>query len=282
VSISATTRLLVLLGDPVAHSLSPAFQNAAIAHAGIDAVYTALRCDAHSVAPIIRALCRAGGGGNVTVPHKAVAAQCIERPTPAVTRTAACNTFWGEDGVICGDNTDVDGFRSAAVALHGPLTGTRALVLGAGGAAAAALCALLDDGADAITLMNRSPDRARALAARFDATAASVRVVTTIADLHGRAFDLVVNATALGLRDTDPLPLDLAALGDVGAALDLVYRRPGTTPWVRHTRSLGVPTADGTAMLLGQGAAAFRRWFKTPPPLEIMNQALTPPAQPPP
>ena len=118
----ATTRLFLLLGDPVEHSLSPRFQNAAIRAAGIDATYAALRCDAQSVPHLIRALGRAGGGGNVTVPHKTIAAQCIERPTDAVTRTGACNTFWGDEGVVCGDNTDVAGFAHAAaqlVALEG-------------------------------------------------------------------------------------------------------------------------------------------------------------------
>lgn len=271
---SATTRLLVLLGDPVAHSLSPAFQNAAIRHAALDAVYAALRCDAHSVAPMIRALCRAGGGGNVTIPHKAIAAQCIEEPTPVVHRTGVCNTFWGHDGAIAGDNTDVDGFRQAALALRGELRGARALIVGAGGAAAAAVCALLDDGAAGVTLLNRSPDRARTLAARFDPAGGTVDVVTTVAALRGTSWDLVVNASAIGLTPADPLPLDLAIPGDVGAALDLVYSHGRSTPWVRHARSLRIPAADGTGMLLAQGAAAFRRWFGVDPDLETMRAAL--------
>jgi shikimate dehydrogenase len=296
VDITATTRLLVLLGDPVAHSLSPAFQNAAIRHLGLDAVYTALRCDAQSVAPLIRALCRANGGGNVTVPHKAIAAQCMERPSAAVQRTGACNTFWGEDGVICGDNTDVDGFRQAAVSLRqeaaawrgtrpgdvatdsthaaSGLAGISALVVGAGGAAAAAVCALLDDGAAAITLLNRSPDRARTLAARLDPAGETVKVEVTVNALRDVAFDLVVNASSVGLRDDEPLPFDLKTLGDVGAALDLVYRRGGTTPWVRHARSRGIPAADGSEMLLAQGAAAFRRWFGVDAPVPLIRQQL--------
>jgi shikimate dehydrogenase len=294
-AVSAATRLLLLLGDPVAHSLSPAFQNAAIRAAGLDAVYTTLRCDAQSVAPLIRALCRADGGGNVTVPHKALAAQCIERPTAAVQRTGACNTFWGEDGVICGDNTDVEGFRHAAVALlqaasarrHSglrdvatdatqalQLAGSRTLIVGAGGAAAAAVCALLDDGAAEVTLLNRSPDRARTLAARFDERGETVKVVTAVAALQGVAFDLVVNASSVGLRDGEPLPFDLKTLGQVGAALDLVYRHGGATPWVRHARSLAIPAADGSEMLLAQGAAGFRRWFGVEPDVGVMRAAL--------
>jgi shikimate dehydrogenase len=273
---SATTRLLVLLGDPVAHSLSPAFQNAAIRHAGLDAVYLALRCGTESVAPLIRALCRAGGGGNVTVPHKADAARCIERPTPDVLRTGACNTFWAdESGAICGDNTDVEGFRHAALELTGTsLSGIRCLMIGAGGAAAAALCALLQDGAAAVTLLNRSADRASALAARLDPGGDLVRVIADAGQLQGEPYDLVVNASSVGLHEDEPLPLDLEPLGDVGAALDLVYRRRSGTPWVRHAITLGIPAADGSTMLMAQGAAAFHRWFGVEPPLHVMREAM--------
>jgi shikimate dehydrogenase len=272
--VSATTRLLALLGDPVAHSLSPAFQNAAIAALGLDAVYVALRCDAQHAAPLLRGIARAGGAGNVTIPHKALAAECIERPTAALRRTGACNTFWVESGVLCGDNTDVEGFRLAASQLIDDRHGSRALIIGAGGAAAAAAYALLQDGASGVTLLNRSPDRARTLASRLDPGASVMEVVTTYTALHGRDYDLVVNASAVGLTDDDPLPIDLAILGRAGAALDLVYGRGAITPWVRHARGLRVPAADGTEMLLGQGAAAFARWFGVEAPLEAMRGAL--------
>jgi shikimate dehydrogenase len=99
-------------------------------------------------------------------------------------------------------------------------------------------------------------------------------VVTSVRDVAGAALDLVVNASSVGLRDSDPLPLDLATLGSASAALDLVYRRDRSTPWVRHARKVGVPAADGTAMLLGQGAAAFERWTGLPAPMDVMRAAL--------
>jgi shikimate dehydrogenase len=271
---SATTRILTLLGDPVDHSLSPSFQNAALRHCGIDAVYVALRCDAASVAPLIRALCRGGGGGNVTAPHKKAAAACIEQPTDAVRRTGVCNTFWAEDGVICGDNTDVAGFAQAAQLLLPELRGARVLVIGAGGSAAAALCALLDARVHHISIINRSPERATLLARRLDADAAVLHVVPSTQDLGQDVYDLVVNATTAGLSDDDPLPLDLTVLARAGAALDLVYRAEGTTPWTRHARQLGVAAADGREMLLGQGSAAFQRWFAIPAPVDVMRAAF--------
>jgi shikimate dehydrogenase len=271
---TAATRLFLLLGDPVAHSLSPVFQNAAIRYAGIDAVYAALRCDRQSIAPLIRALCRANGGGNVTLPHKAAAAECIEEPSTAVRRTGVCNTFWGEDGVIRGDNTDVEGFRVAAQRLVPALVGRSVLIVGAGGAAAAAICALLDAAVASIILFNRSPDRARSLATRFDPDAHVVSVVTSMNDVAGVNFDLVVNATPIGPTPA-ARPVDLSSLGTVAAALDLTYAQGGgETPWVRHARSVGVRAADGTDMLLAQGAAAFTCWFGTEPSLDLMRDAI--------
>jgi shikimate dehydrogenase len=271
---TALTRVYALLGDPVSHSLSPTFQNAALRHCGIDAVYVALRCDGDALVPLIRTLCRAGGGGNVTVPHKEAAAACAQRATAAVRRTGACNTFWGEAGVICCDNTDVDAFRAAALELLPALHGARVLILGAGGAAAAAACALQDGGAADVLILSRSPDRAATLARRFAATAGAVRPVQHASGIAGEAFDLVVNATPLGLRSGDPLPLDLAALRRVTAALDLVYSPAGATAWVSHARAHGAVAADGTGMLLGQGAAAFSRWFGIDAPLSVMHASL--------
>jgi shikimate dehydrogenase len=271
---TASTRVFLLLGNPVTHSLSPVFQNAAIAAAGLDAVYGVLRCDSQSVAPLIRALCRAGGGGNVTVPHKADAALCLERPSADVQRTGACNTFWGADGVIHGANTDTAGFRHAALRLVPSLEGVRAVIAGAGGAAAAAACTLIDDGAASVTLINRSPDRARLLAARLDRDGNRIKVVTTKRELVGAHADLVINATSLGREPGEPLPLVLDDFGAVGAALDMTYNASGSTPWVSAARRLGIPAEDGREMLIGQGAHAFALWFRTDPPLDAMRAAL--------
>lgn len=277
VGVTARTRVFAVLGDPVAQSQSPVFQNAAMRHLGIDAVYVALRCDQGTVAPLIRALCQAGGGGNVTAPHKATAAAYVERPSPLVERTGACNTFWSEGGVVCGDNTDVEGVRFTAARLLPQLHGCRALVLGAGGAASAALCAMLDAGASRVTLLNRSPERAAKLAMRLDPDLRSTEVAASTDFVDGRDFDLVINATSLGMSSADPLPLDLSRPGRVGAAIDIICRPGGETAWVRHARGVGIIAADGTEMLLAQGAAAFSRWFGVDPPLAEMRAALARP-----
>ena len=272
---SASTRLFALLGDPVSHSLSPVFQNAALRALGLDGVYVALRCASDDVAGLVVGLARAGGGGNVTVPHKEAAARAIERQTEAVEATGACNTFWLERGQVWGDNTDVHGVSRAVEAVLGrSAEGARVLVLGAGGAARGAVYAFARDGAERIVILNRTTDRAREMVERFGDRGTRIDVARSADDLASDAFDLAVNATSLGLHAGDPLPLSIGQGPRIGAALDLVYSRTGETPWVRAARDVGIPAADGTEMLLHQGAAAFRRWWNADPPIEAMRAAL--------
>lgn len=274
-SPSASTRLFALLGDPVSHSLSPTFQNAALRALGLDGVYVALRCAAADVPGLVRALARAGGGGNVTVPHKAAAARAVERRTEAVEATGACNCFFLDDGAVCGDNTDVHGLSAAVRALLGrPPAGARVLVVGAGGAARAAVYALAREGAERIVVVNRTVDRAREVAERFGGPGTRIETAESAESLTSDAFDLALNATSLGLHAGDPLPLPVDGGPRIAAALDLVYARGGETPWVRAMREAGIPSADGTEMLLHQGAEAFRRWWRIDPPLDVMRVAL--------
>ena len=278
-SPTTSTRLIALLGDPVAHSLSPVFQNAALRATGLDGVYVALRCGPREMPGLLRGIASAGGAGNVTLPHKELAAQTIEMPTPAVVRTKACNTWWLEEGRICGDNTDVQGVTRAVAALLGrDPAGARILLVGAGGSARAALAAMIDARATEIVVTNRSPGRGVALVEAFHDARTPVRFSAAEA-LRGERFDLVINATSLGLRATDPLPLPLDAGPAVGAALDLVYSA-GSTRWVRELQARGVPAVDGVEMLILQGAASFERWWGVPAPLDAMRASLARPVAP--
>lgn len=270
--ISTSTRLFVLLGDPVRHSLSPAMQNAAFAADARDGVYVALHCVSDRFAGLLRGIAAAGGGGNVTVPHKERAAELVECASDAVVRTGACNTFWTQDGRLHGDNTDVAGFDAAVRSLVESPAGARVLLLGAGGAARAATAALLDAGADAIEVLNRTASRATAMVDRLDPGDARLRAIDG-ADLHRANYDLVVNATPVGLRREDPLPLEFGSVRRIGAVLDMVYA-PDGTDWVRQARARELPAADGREMLLRQGAAAFERWWTREAPLGAMRRAL--------
>lgn len=270
--ITSRTRLLALLGDPVEHSLSPVVQNAAFRETGVDGVYVALTCSDEDLPGFIGGIARAGGGGNVTLPHKEKAASVLDVSSEAVLRTGACNTFWGVDGKVHGDNTDVEGFGRALKTFLGRApTGGRVLLLGAGGAARAALVSLLDAEVSEIVLLNRTVDRARAVSRRIGGE--KVRVVERAQEVEGREFDLVVNTTRLGLSVDDPLPVDLGLLSRAGAVMDLVYGLE-PTPFVRAAQALGIRATDGMEMLVQQGAVSFECWWDLPAPVETMRGAL--------
>lgn len=268
----ADVPLYVLLGDPVEHSVSPAIQRAAFRRLGLEATYRTVRVGAGELPGVLRRYA-AGGGGNVTLPHKERAAAALNIRTPEVDSTGACNCFWGTDREeVAGDNTDVPGFLAAVAELPDApsLAGGRVLLLGAGGAARAVLAACRRTGAGRVDVLNRTVSRARRLAARAH-EGPDIGVLEGPDEARG-PYDLAVNATSLGLRPDDALPCDPRRV-DVKAILDLVYA-PGGTRWVREAREAGIPAADGREMLVRQAAFSLQRWFPgVDPPLEAMREA---------
>lgn len=271
-NITAATRTFALLGDPVEHSLSPVIQNAALQAEKRDAVYLALPCHEDDVPSVMRTL----AGGNITSPHKGVAPAALDRATDRVRKTGACNTFWTERGRLLGDNTDVIGFSVALRRLLPDPAGIRVLIVGAGGAARAALHALLEDDADEIVVIARHRGRRKEIEAVAGRRARRVRVVTSERKIHGEGFDLVVNATPLGLRERDAAPLRLERLAAVRAVFDMVYTPKGTA-WSRRADQAGIPALDGTEMLLQQAAAAFEIWWQREAPMRAMRAAIAAP-----
>lgn len=259
---------LVLLGHPVSHSLSPAFQNAALRRAALPLRYEALDVRPEELSATLDALIRAGAAGNVTIPHKErVAARCA-RVTPLADRVGAVNTFWVEDGALVGDNTDVDGFLELLIATAPDIDRTRpAAVLGAGGAAAAVLAALERERFREARVLGRTSARAMALCGRFELA----RPVATEAELV-RDAGLVVNATPAGV-DGDAPPIHVERLAPGAVVLDLLAR-PGETPLVHAARARGHRAADGLEMLLAQGALAFERWFGIAPDRDAMRASV--------
>ena len=269
--ISAKTRLFTVIGDPVAHSLSPAMHNAAFRALGLDAVYVALRVPPvppEALRAVLAMQAATGGAGNVTIPQKEAVEGFVARKTDVCTRVGACNTFWTEDGGLVGDNTDVVGVAAALAKLGATHKGERWLVVGTGGSARATAVTAADRGA---TLFVRSRDGARAKA--FATWAKGIGVATSVAN-GPIEVDVAINATPLGLAGHDPLPVDLNHIPGVQRALDLVYA-PGETRWVHALRERGIEAADGREMLVQQGAAAFARFFPdTAAPTEVMRAAV--------
>ena len=260
---------LVLLGSDVGSSLSPTFQRAALAAAAIPLSYDAVDVKPENLLTAIDEIRRANIAGNVTRPHKPAFHDACDILSPIAQRVGAVNTFWVKDGSLCGDNTDVDGFDLAArELLTGKTEGVEALVLGAGGAAAAVLAAMERWPSARAVIVSRNRSKASRLATRYSG-------VATIEPDAGRAAGhsgLIVNATPVGQHD-DLFPLDPALIRRETAVMDLVYRR-GETAWVRALRANGNAVRDGMTMLLEQGALSFSRWFGMDPDRKAMRESL--------
>jgi len=271
VEISARTRLLTVIGDPVAHSLSPTMYNAAFRALGLDAVYVALRVSAKELPDVLAMQAATRGAGNVTVPHKEAVERSVTRKTDVCARVGACNTFWTEDvggGALIGDNTDVFGVTAALGKLGAGGKSERWLVVGTGGSARATAVAAADRGA---TLFVRSRDGARAQS--FATWATGIGAAAQVAG-GPVEVDVAINTTPLGLAGHDPLPVDVNHMPGVRRALDLVYA-PGETRWVHALRERGIEAMDGREMLVQQGAAAFERFFPgESAPVEVMRAAV--------
>ncbi len=260
---------LVILGHPVAQSLSPVFQNAALEYAGFSQRYTAVDVEPIALVETLRVLASERAGGNVTMPHKRAVFSVARRTSALAARVGSVNTFWHEDGELVGHNTDVAGILATIRALcPSGLLDAQCTVLGGGGSAAAVFVALDALGCRNIRVWARTASRAQHVADRVGVNI----TVNDDVEIAAQGSALVINATPIGMRDAD-VPIAPAALPVSCAVLDLVYRR-GTTPWVRRCRAHGIRAEDGRRMLIEQGAEAFRTWFDAEPPTEIMWRAI--------
>lgn len=256
-------------GDPVTHSRSPRIHAAAYAELGIGADYQLLPIPAELFAETVRALRGSGFRGiNVTIPHKQAALAVADTASPAARAIGAANTLTFADERIRADNTDAPGMVAA---LPIPPAGERALVLGAGGTARAAIWALADAGAE-VFVWNRTAERAQSLAGELDVSAVPVPAAV-------EAPSIVVNTTSVGMgaeqTETvvlESLRLDLDALSDDAVVVDFVYR-PGGSPLTTAARARGLRVVDGDELLVRQAALSFEIWFGRPAPLAAMRAA---------
>jgi shikimate dehydrogenase len=255
-----------VLGFPVAHSRSPAIQNAAFEAVGLDWRYLRLPVRPELFEETVRGLPGSGYvGANVTIPHKLAALAVAESTSDAARAIGAANTLSFRDGRIAADNTDAAGLLDA---IGRPVAGMRALVLGAGGAGRAAAWALSEAGAD-VAVWNRTAQRAASLAGELGVAHAE----------RPAPVDLLVNATAVGLDPALPAEDALAALGLAGReppafVADLVYRGDGApTPVSEWGGRAGATVVDGLEVLVRQGARSFTLWTGVPAPLDAMRAA---------
>lgn len=252
--------LLGVAGFPVSHSRSPAMHNAALAELGVDWLYVPVPVPPELFGATARALGEAGFRGlNVTVPHKLAAHDLAASRSPAAAAIGAVNTLTFEDGAIQADNTDAAGLLDAIGASP---RGRTALVLGAGGAARAAVWALLDAGAAEVSVWNRTAERAAAVASDLGARAVS----------RPEAADLVVNCTAVGLGGEGIGELGLDEVEPAPVVVDMVYGA-GPTPVQEWAERGGARFVSGLEVLVRQGARSLERWTGRGAPVEVMRAA---------
>jgi shikimate dehydrogenase len=271
------TKRIVLIGHPVAHSLSGAMQQAAFDTLGIDARY-----EVWDRAPIAlaEAIAELRGdeflGANVTIPHKERVVPMVDRLTDEAHATGAVNTITREGRKLIGHNTDVAGFKVALDSLVGRQKMPRqAVVLGAGGGARAVTYGLIREGFQGVIVFNRHLHRAEGMVKHFARSAAHMELRAmpwheSIIEAELAKTRILVNATSIGLMaDETPVPAEILPADLL--VLDLIYAR---TRLLRDAEAAGCTAADGELMLLHQGAASFTLWTGQEAPLEIMASAL--------
>ncbi|MGH2473708.1 MAG: shikimate dehydrogenase [Candidatus Limnocylindrales bacterium] len=271
------TKRVVLIGHPVAHSLSGAMQQAAFDELGIDARYELWDRAPIALAEAVAELRTEGFlGANVTIPHKERVVPMVDRLTEDGSATGAVNTLTREGKRLIGHNTDVPGFKVALDKLVGRQKMPRqAVVLGAGGGARAVVYGLIREGFQRVIVFNRHLHRAEGLVKHFGRTAAHMELRAmpwheSIIESEVARSKVLVNATSIGLT-TDVSPVPAEVLHDELLVLDLIYAK---TRLLRDAAAAGATTADGELMLLHQGAAAFTLWTGQPAPLDLMQSKL--------
>jgi shikimate dehydrogenase len=261
-----------VLGWPVAHSRSPLIHGFWLKTLGLAGSYEKLAVAPEDFSTFLAAMPSRGFvGGNVTIPHKAAAAARCDWLTEAAARLSSVNTLWFEGGKLCGDSTDGQGFLGALDQETPGWTADRglALVLGAGGAAAPIVDALIGRGIRRVVVANRTPAKAEALARRLGCDAVGLDDVTALMP----TVDLLVNTTSAGMEGQGGLALDLEPLPAHAIVDDIVYV-PAVTTLLGAARARGLRTVGGLGMLLHQAAPGFARWFGVTPEVTPELRAL--------
>jgi shikimate dehydrogenase len=261
-------------GWPVEHSRSPTIHRYWLKELGISGSY-----EKFAVRPgeFLQFVARIGEdglvGANVTVPHKEAAFRACDGRTPVAEALGAVNTLWRQDGRLMGDNTDVAGFLANMDESASGWAERRsvAVVIGAGGAARAIAYGLISRGFERIAIVNRTEERAEALAAHFGGPAKAASWSDLTAKLA--EADLLVNASSLGMVGQPPLAVDVGVLPQRAVVADAVYV-PLRTPLIEAAGARGLRTVEGLGMLLHQAAPAFARWFGREPTVTPGLRAL--------
>ena len=279
--MDSKTVLYGVIGDPIAHSKSPLMLNRAFRETGINAAYAAFHVKPEQLADAIAGARALGIGGlNVTIPHKVRVMDYLDAIDESARAIGAVNTIVNENGKLTGYNTDGIGYvRSLKEEAISDLAGKRILVLGAGGAARGIVWALRRERPAAITIANRTWEKARDLAAKWragDADGAVAVAAIRWEELREAAAeaDIVINTTSVGMApNVTETPIDPAWLKTGAVASDLIYN-PLTTAFLQQAKARGLTVHGGVGMFIYQGAYAFEYWTGRPAPVAAMREEV--------
>lgn len=279
-NISGKTKVCAIIGDPVEHTMSPVMHNAAFREMELDFIYVAFRVRPDELTKAVDGMRALGIRGiNVTIPHKVNVIPLLDRLDPSAEKTGAVNTIVNDEGILTGFNTDGYGFLQALFGKGIDPEGKNIAVLGAGGAARAAVFTLADKKAN-IVILNRASgmDRAKKLAALVTETAKykiDVMVLDNgnLADVLKKS-DILVNTTSVGMSpDNEKSLVPAELLKPKLTVFDIVYN-PVNTRLLRDAAAAGAETINGVDMLVWQGARAFEIWTGKKPPVELMKKEV--------
>ena len=274
-------KLVGLIGKPLAHSISPVFQQAALDHLPIDARYELWETERDALTERLAGMRGADClGANVTVPYKELVIALLDEVDPLADRIGAVNTIVNRDGRLCGYNTDMTGFARALREEGGfDPSGAHVVLLGAGGAGRAVTMALVQGKAASVTITDVLPERAQALAEDLGRQGETVlRNLPATKDNLAAALSscqLLVNCTPIGMRHSKeehdlPIPSELIPPGAL--VFDIIYN-PFETRLLAEAKKRGARTLGGLSMLVHQGAASFELWTSVQAPVDVMSKA---------
>ena len=278
-SINGQTRIIGIFGDPIAHTRSPAMQNAAFRACKLPYIYVPFLVRPTALARATQSIRSLNlVGVNVTVPHKERVVRYLDTLSTEAELCGAVNTIVNRNGELFGDNTDGRGFLASLQEQGFSPRRSEVILIGAGGSARAVLVSLIRAGYKKITIVNRTWANAQALVRSYRSVGKTCLEALSLETLREpellKSAALVINSTSVGLHGESFFPLAYEATPQRCVFYDLLYR-PDLTSFLKPAKKTGRPVFDGRGMLLYQGALAFSLWTNTPAPLATMSRALS-------
>jgi shikimate dehydrogenase len=268
-NISGKTRITGIFGNPIEHTLSPAMHNSAFDALQMDICYVPFRVEPeHLPAAVMSVRSLNMLGVNITVPHKENVLPLLDKIDEEASFIGAVNTITNRDGFLTGYNTDGRGFTSSLAEEGVSFENKNILIIGTGGAARS-VSYYLSEKASKLSLFDIDARKAAKLASDLNQVRHNIVLLDDMERIDPP--DILINATPLGLKPDDPLPIQPDRITSEMVVCDLVYKR---TPLLREAENRNAVTVNGSGMLLWQGVLAFELWTGVKPPVDVMRKAL--------